>query len=323
MTTNELVIKTTIDQKSIEQAQLDSLAKNYMQQSLSESTRKFYRIDFGIFSKWCGSFELLTLPAAPETVARFLAAQASAGIKPATLIRRLAAIRMAHEMIGHLSPTEHKGVKAVLKGIKREKGVAQRKKAPATAERIESMVAHCDANTLIGLRDKALLLLGFAGAFRRSELVALTVKDIERTPEGIKVIVRKSKTDQEGQGQMVAILNGSRFRVVDTLMAWLSAANIADGYLFRSIKKGGQVQQEALSDRSVANIVKLYAKKAGLTVDDFSAHSLRSGFITSGAAAGADLFKLMEVSRHKKPETVIGYVRESRLFDNHAGEKFL
>jgi site-specific recombinase XerD len=323
MTTNALVKKTGIDQKLIDQAQLDSLTKNYMQQSLSESTQKFYRIDFGIFSQWCESFELLTLPATPETVARFLAAQASAGIKPATLIRRLAAIRMAHEMLGHLSPTEHKGVKAVLKGIKREKGVAQRKKAPATAERIESMIAHCDTNTVMGLRDKALLLLGFAGAFRRSELVALTVKDIERTPEGIKIIVRKSKTDQEGQGQIVAILNGARFRVVETLYAWLNKANIREGHLFRSIKKGGQVQQVALSDRSVANIVKLYAKKTGLTVDDFSAHSLRSGFITSGAAAGADLFKLMEVSRHKKPETVIGYVRESRLFDNHAGEKFL
>lgn len=323
MTSNELVKKTMIDQKLIEQAQLDVLAKNYMQQSLSESTRKFYLIDFGIFSKWCELFELPALPAAPETVARFLAAQASVGIKPATLIRRLAAIRMAHEMIGHLSPTEHKGVKAVVKGIKREKGIAQRKKAPATAERIESMIAHCDINSLIGLRDKALLLLGFAGAFRRSELVALTVKDIERTPEGMKVTVRKSKTDQEGLGQVVAILNGSRFRVVDTLMAWLSAANITDGYLFSPVKKGNKVQSMSLTGRSVATIVKRYAEKAGLTVEDFSGHSLRSGFITSGAAAGADLFKLMEVSRHKKPETVIGYVRESKLFESHAGEKFL
>lgn len=97
----------------------------------------------------------------------------------------------------------------------------------------------------------------------------------------------------------------------------------SNGYIFRSIKKGGQVQSMALTDRSVANIVKYYAGKAGLTVDDFSAHSLRSGFITSGAAAGADLFKLMEVSRHKKPETVIGYIRESKLFEDHAGEKFL
>jgi integrase len=230
---------------------------------------------------------------------------------------------MAHETQGYDTPTQHKGVKAVINGIKREKGIAPRKKAPATAERITSMIAHCYTDTLAGLRDKALLLLGFAGAFRRSELVAITMKDIERTPEGIKVIIRKSKTDQDGQGQTVAILNGTRFRVVDALLAWLYAANINDGYLFRPIKKGGHLQARALTDRSVASIVKNYASKAGLVVDDFSGHSLRAGFITSGAQAGADLFKLMEVSRHKKPETIMGYVRESKLFENHAGQKFL
>ena len=184
------------------------------------------------------------------------------------------------------------------------------------------MITHCP-DTLARLRDKALLLLGFAGAFRRSELVALTINDIEHTPEGIKVTIRKSKTDQEGQGQTIAILNGIRFRVVDALTAWLYMANITEGHLFRSIKKGDHVQSMPLTDRSVANIVKQYAKKAGLTVNDFRGHSLRVGFITSGTAAGADLFKLMEISRHKKPETIIGYVRESKLFENHAGEKFL
>jgi site-specific recombinase XerD len=312
----------SIDQNLISLGELDALAKKYIKQSLSESTRKFYAIDFRIFSKWCESLGLMALPATPETTARFLAAQVALGIKPATLVRRLAAIRMSHDIKGYTSPTQHKGVKAVLKGIKREKGLAQNKKSPATIERIKKMITHCP-ETLIGIRDKALLLLGFAGAFRRSELVALTIKDIERTPEGIKVMIRKSKGDQEGQGQMIAIPNGVHLRVVDALTAWLVAANITDGYLFRSIKKGGIIQSERLNDRSVPNIVKLYAAKAGLTADDFSGHSLRSGFITSSAYAGADLFKLMEVSRHKKPETVMGYVRESRLFDNHAGEKFL
>jgi len=322
MNNNTLILKRDAAQNLVSKTQLDELAKSYLQQSLSASTQKFYAIDLRMFIAWCDSLGDTALPATPETVARFLAAQASRGIKPATLVRRLAAIRMAHEAKGYATPTQHKAVKAVLKGIKREKGTAPRKKAPATAERIENMVAHC-SETVTGLRDKALLLLGFAGAFRRSELVALTINDIERTPEGVKVTIRKSKTDQEGQGQVVAILNGARFRVVNALNAWLSAASITDGYLFRSIKKGGQVQAMALTDRSVANIVKRYAGMAGLTVDNFSGHSLRAGFITSGAAAGADLFKLMEVSRHKKPETVIGYVRESKLFENHAGEKFL
>lgn len=185
-----------------------------------------------------------------------------------------------------------------------------------------AIIAHCP-DTLTGIRDRALLLLGFAGAFRRSELVALEVNDIERTPEGIKITIHKSKTDQEGQGQVIAIPNGVNFRVVDALMSWLNAAGITEGALFRSIKKGGAIQTAALTSRSVANIVKQYAGLAGLTVDDFSGHSLRAGFITSGAEAGADLFKLMEVSRHTHPKTVMGYVRNAQLFDNHAGAEFL
>lgn len=320
---NELTINTNNNELiAKEYAKLDELIRDYMKKALSPSTVKFYGIDLRIFSQWCESMELQTLPATPDTVARFLAQQTSSGIKPATLTRRLAAIRMAHEANGFANPTQHKGVKAVFKGIKREKGTSQDKKAPLTAERMTAMITHCP-NTLTGLRDKALLLLGFAGAFRRSELVALMVNDLERTPEGIKIKIRKSKTDQEGQGQVIAIPNGTNFRVVDVLTTWLNTANITEGALFRSIKKGGALQPTALTSRSVANIVKQYAGLAGLTVDDFSGHSLRAGFITSGAEAGADLFKLMEVSRHTHPKTVMGYVRNAKLFDNHAGERFL
>lgn len=331
---NKDTVLKPLDDSIVAKEELTNLvvkAKNYYDNSLSANTKNFYEDDWQIFFNWCKENNLCPLPASPETTILFLTYQAETPVKfngkeillkPSTLIRRLAAIRNKHEMMCYESATQDKRVRHVLNGIKRKRGMAIKKKAPATAERIEIMIAYCPDN-IIGLRDKALLLLGFAGAFRRSELVALTVNDIERTPEGIKVTIRKSKTDQEGQGQVVAILNGTRFRVVDALMAWLDAANITDGYLFRPIKKGGYVQTEALADRSVASIVKQYASYAGLNIDDFSGHSLRSGFITSGAAAGADLFKLMEVSRHKKPETIIGYVRESKLFENHAGEKFL
>jgi site-specific recombinase XerD len=304
-------------------AELDSQTREYIRNALSSSTHRLYKSDFRQFAGWCASHGLAPLPALPETVARFLSFEAGRGIKPSTLIRRVAAIRMFHEASGNPSPTQHRGVKAAMKGIRREKGSAQRKKAPATAGRVAAMVAHCDLDTLTGLRDRALLLLGFAGAFRRSELVALRVDDIERTPEGIKVSIRRSKTDQEGMGQVVAILNGAHLWAVDALMAWLSAAGITGGHIFRPINKWNQVRPAGLTGESVALTVKKYASKAGLTVKDFSGHSLRAGFITSGAAAGADLFKLMEVSRHRKPETVMGYVRESRLFENHAGEKFL
>jgi site-specific recombinase XerD len=319
ITMNNIIISNEYE---LSNSKLDDLSKMYIEKSLSYSTRKFYTIDLRIFHAWCNSMKINPLPASTVDIARFLAHEAARGIKPSTLIRRCAAIKMAHEAIGYQSPTQHEYVKSVLRGIKREKGASQNKKAPATAERMESMIAHCQTN-IIGIRDKALLLLGFSGAFRRSELVALQVNDIVRTPEGIKVLIRRSKTDQEGKGHVIAILNGNKFRVVDVLNTWLQAAKITEGYIFRSIRKNGEVQKGKLSCRSVADIVKRYAKKAGLTVDDYSGHSLRSGFITSGAQAGADLFKLMEVSRHKKPETVLGYVRESKLFENHAGEKFL
>ena len=151
-----------------EYGRLDQRIKDYMAMALSPSTIKFYKIDLRIFAEFCTSMGAQAFPATPETVARFLAQQTDMGIKPATLTRRLAAIRMAHESKGYNNPTQHKGIKTVFKGIKREQGASQNKKAPATAERITAMIAHCP-NTLIGLRDKALLLIGFAGAFRRSD----------------------------------------------------------------------------------------------------------------------------------------------------------
>ena len=318
MTDNELAIKESENKSS----ELAHHVKEFLYNSVSESTRKFYRIDFNIFRAWCESVNAEFMPATHSTVCGFLSVQAMSGIRPSTLVRRLASIKMAHESFNFDNPTKHPTVKAVLKGIKRTYGIDRDKKAPVTVERLKSMIDFCP-DTLTGLRDKALLLLGFAGAFRRSELVSLTLKDIERTPEGIKVTIRKSKGDQEGKGQTIAIPNGTRFRVVDTLYNWFNQSCITDGHLFRAINKGGKVNLFPLSTRTVARIVKQYAGKAGLNVDNFSGHSLRSGFITSGANAGADIFKLMEVSRHKNPETVIGYVRESKLFENHAGEKFL
>lgn len=316
------ITELTIKESDFPSLELAQHVKEFVYNSISPITRKFYRIDFDIFRAWCESVELPYMPASPNTVSAFLSSQAMSGIRPSTLVRRLAAIKMAHEAFDCTNPTHSEMVKCVFKGIKRTYGMDRNKKAPITAERLESMIESCP-DSLIGLRDKALLLLGFAGAFRRSELVSLTLKDIERTPEGMKVTIRKSKGDQDSLGHTIAILNGTRFRVVDILYLWLKQANIFDGHLFRSINKGGKVHPKPLSTRTVARIVKEYAGKAGLNVDNFSGHSLRSGFITSGANAGANIFKLMEVSRHKNTETVLGYVRESKLFENHAGEKFL
>jgi integrase len=184
------------------------------------------------------------------------------------------------------------------------------------------MIAHCP-DTLRGRRDRALLLLGFAGAFRRSELAMLTIADLLEEETGLRVTVRHSKTDQEGKGQVVAILRGTRLKPVDAVMTWLDAARITEGPLFRAVDRHGNVLRVPLSTRSIAGIVKKYARRIGLDSDQFSAHSLRAGFITSAAKTGAGIFKIMDVSRHRSVETVRGYVRDAELFKDHAGQAFL
>jgi integrase len=237
--------------------------------------------------------------------------------------RRVAAIRYAHKAAGHGPPTNRETVKAVMRGIRRTIGAAPDQKAPATSDRIAEMVAHCP-DTLTGRRDRALLLLGFAGAFRRSELMALTVADLIEVEGGLRVMIRRSKTDQEGQhGQEIAIPAGGRLRPVEAVQAWLAAAGITKGPVFHPITKGGRIMPGALSDRSVANIVKAHAVRANLDPTEFSGHSLRSGFLTSAAEAGANVFKMMEVSRHKSVDTLRGYVRRADLFKDHAGASFL
>ncbi|MGD0960436.1 MAG: site-specific integrase [Methylomonas sp.] len=302
---------------------LAEATKNYIDQSLSFATRKAYASDVKIFSAWCATHALAALPAAPETVALFLADQARAGVAASTLTRRLAAIKCAHEAKGLDTPTAHKGVTAALKGIRRAKGTAPIKKKAATADIVKEMVRHCPP-TLTGQRDRALLLLGFAGAFRRAELVALTVADLAFVDDGLRVTIRKSKTDQEGAGQVIAIPHGSvLFCPVTALRNWLAVAGIEAGPVFRAVGKGGRVGQAALSDKSVANRVKHYADQVGLAAADFAAHSLRAGFVTSAAEAGASIFKMAEVSRHRSTDVLAGYVRSANLFKEHAGADLL
>ena len=302
---------------------LAETAKNYIDQSLSFATRKAYASDVKIFSAWCAAHARTALPADPETVALFLASQAQAGVAASTLNRRLAAIKCAHEAQGHATPTTHKGVTAALKGIRRAKGTAPTQKKAATADIVKEMVRRCP-NTLTGQRDRALLLLGFAGAFRRAELVALTVADLAFVADGLRVTIRKSKTDQEAAGQVIAIPHGSVwFCPVAALKHWLAVADIEAGPIFRAVGKGNRIGQAALSDKSVANRVKHYAGQVGLDAADFAAHSLRAGFVTSAAEAGASIFKMAEVSRHRSTDVLAGYVRSANLFKSHAGADLL
>jgi site-specific recombinase XerD len=297
-------------------------AAEYARAEKAAATRRAYRSDFALFRSWCEAKRVPALPAAPKAVAAFLATEANRGAKVATISRRLAAIRYAHKLAGHEPPTNSEAVKATLRGIRRTAGSARARKAPATADKVLAMVAEAGTDPK-GIRDRAILLLGFAGAFRRSELVALNVADLDFCDDGIRVTIRKSKTDQEGLGVTIAIAPGFIACPIDAVRAWIRAAGISNGALFRSVTRAGKISPRRLSARAVAELVKTYARRAGLKAADFSGHSLRSGFLTSAAARGASIFKMMDVSRHKSVDTLRGYVRDAEMFRDHAGKGLL
>jgi site-specific recombinase XerD len=303
------------------EADLDRVA-SYASAEKAPSTQRAYWSDFQAFGLWCQERDFALIPTTPEAVAAYLAFEADRGTKPSTIARRLAAIRYVHAIGRHPNPTADERVRAVLRGIRRTHGIAPRRVLPATADRLLAMAPRPDGS-LSTLRDRALLLLGFAGAFRRSELVALDVADLVEVPEGLRVTIRRGKTDQEAVGAVIAIVRGEVACPVEAVRGWLKAADITEGPVFRSIRRGGHVQDGRLSDRTVADLVKTYAEQAGMDPTLFSGHSLRAGFLTSAAKGGASVFKLMASSRHRAIETLATYVRDSQLFENHAGAGLL
>ncbi|MFQ5466656.1 MAG: tyrosine-type recombinase/integrase [Kiloniellaceae bacterium] len=295
----------------------------YVAESLAPATRKAYRSALRAFAAWCEAEDLEALPATPETVARFLAAQAGR-YRVATLEQRLAAIRWAHETQGLDSPTAAKGVRSTMRGIRRALGVAPQRKAPATVDRLAAMTSHADTSTLKGLRDRALLLFGFASALRRSELVALTVADLELTERGLLVTLRRSKSDQAGHGHTRAVPLGRSPELcpVRALGAWLEAAGIAEGPVFRSVDRHGKTG-ERLQPRAVGEVVKLYARRAGLEASSFGGHSLRAGFVTSAAEKGARAERIADHTGHRSLGMIRVYTRRADAFADHAGAKLL
>lgn len=297
-------------------------AMAYAAEARAERTRKAYSSAFGCFVTWCRAAGLNSLPAEPTTVAAYVAHLADSGRKAATINLHVAAVAAVHRAAGEDNPASAEAVRATVRGVRRSIGTRQTRKAPATAETVKKMVRKVP-DGLTGLRDRALILVGFAAALRRSELVALDVADLERAPDGIVIHVRRSKTDQDGAGQEIAVSRGAKLKPCEALDAWLSAARITAGPVFRSVNKGGTVSAERLTDRSVADIVKRCAEAAGLDASLFSGHSLRAGFVTSALAAGADVLKVMHVTRHTQVTTLQKYDRRARAFDDHAGRKFL
>lgn len=286
--------------------------KRLVAASLSEGTKLGYQQDISHFEAWGGS-----IPASSETVASYLADLATT-YKTATIVRRVTALSKAHEAVQAANPTKSELVRATMRGIKRTIGTASREAKPILREDIFQML-ECIGDSTKDIRDKALLLLGFAGAFRRSELVGLNAGDIEHVKQGMVLTLRRSKTDQNGAGRKIGIPFGrSRWCPVRCLTEWLDHANIAGGPLFRGINRHGHVAEQRLSGEAVCIIVKQRADAAGFDPSRYSGHSLRAGLATSAAMAGASMWKIRQQTGHASDAMLNRYIRDGDMFTENA-----
>jgi site-specific recombinase XerD len=299
-------------------------ANEYIAASRAQNTTRAYQSDWNGFVLWCESHDQTPLPATPETVALYLTELARTH-KPSSIQRKMTSITQAHVAANYTeSPVKHALVRQIWRGIARTKGVAPQQKTPLLTMDIQKMARGLAAsNRLMDKRDRALLLLGFAGAMRRSELVALEFGDITETTQGITLNIRKSKTDQEGQGRKVGIPHGNCAETcpVEAFMSWRHAAKIAEGPLFRKIDRHGNIGADALSNQSVALVLKRLVQAQGLETDGFAGHSLRSGLATSAAMAGVPERVIQDQTGHKSLPTLRKYIRDGSLFRENAVSK--
>jgi site-specific recombinase XerD len=299
----------------------------YRRRAKADNTIRAYKSDWRQFAAWCEARGLEPLPARAEAVATYLASLAQAGKADSTIGRHLAAIGWRHRQAGEVPPTARDArmvIAETLAGIRREQRARpSAKKAAISAVDLAEMISVVRGIGSKAIRDRAILALGLASALRRSELVALQLADVRLVQAGARLTIRTSKTDQEGEGQCIAIPNGSTILPVARLKAWLAVRGEAPGPLFTRAPQQGPMTLLPMSDRSIARIVQKYAALAGLDAATLAAHSLRAGFLTEAARTGASLPKMQEVSRQKKLEVLLGYIRSAELFDDHAGEGFL
>ena len=303
---------------------------------LSDNTRAAYQKGWNRFVEYC-SAECISDPlsVSPDQVASFFVHVATcpspkSGMIPSmgTVLLYKSAVNKKYLEAGKPSPTNHPLVRATLKGLTRIRGSSIRKVVALREYHIEAMMQAAPA-TLIGKRDAAIIAVGFAGALRRSELCNLAVEDVEflETRENFEdrmvLTIRRSKTDQQGKGQKVPIPNGKVIRPVVRLREWLDCSDITSGPLFQTMKRGGHLRGKPMHHSDIPRIVKHYAELIGLDPKDVAGHSLRAGFVTSAAVHHARLDKIMAVTRHTNPGTVMGYIRDADAFTDHAGRHFL
>ena len=297
-----------------------------LKSSKAINTVRAYKSDFKDFVLFCVKNGFKNLPSDPKIVSLYLTYLSSNEVKISTIKRRLVSIGVIHKIKGHYLDTQHPVIIENLMGIKRRKGINQKGKKPLLISNLKEIIDVINKGKepdLKKLRNKALLLIGFAGGFRRNELVSLNVEDLEFVFEGLKITLKKSKTDQFGEGFTKGIphFENSSYCPVKNIKYWLNVSKIKKGPVFIRFSKGTKITNKRLSDQSVALIIKEYLIKAGIDSKNYSGHSLRSGFATSAAEAGAEERSIMSMTGHKSTEMVRRYIKEANIFKNNALNK--
>ncbi|MCF8567993.1 tyrosine-type recombinase/integrase [Alicyclobacillus tolerans] len=315
-------VRFTGNIEPVNRTQLQQDVQKYIERSQASNSRRAYQADWRDFASWCETNHFQALPSSPETVAAYITDLSERHYKTSTIARRISSISIAHQAKKLESPTHTLIVRAVWRGIRRDRGVMPQPKDALLANDIRKMVSSIDTKTLRGLRDRAVILVGYAGAFRRSELVSIDLEDVEFREDGMVITLRRSKTDPDGEGRRIAIVYGRNPETcpIRALKTWMDEAWVLDGPVFRKVNKSDNVESRRLTDQAVAMIVKRCAVQIGLDPDKFAGHSLRSGFATQAAMNGTTEPDIMRQTGHRSLTTVRRYIREGNLFrENPSG----
>jgi len=310
----------TTDLKILHEATLENLKS-----SKANNTLRAYKSDFKDFGAFCSRHGLNSLPTKPKIVSLYLT-HLSKNSKYSTLRRRLVSISMVHKLKGHYLDTKHPIIVENLMGIRRVKGSIQKGKKPILINHLKLIINSINeqkTNETKKFRDKAIILIGFGGGFRRTELISIDYEDLEFVPEGLKITLKKSKTDQFGEGMIKGLpyFNDENYCPVTNLKKWLEISNINSGPIFRRFSKGSNLTDNRLTDQSVVLLIKEHLRLAGIENKNFAGHSLRSGFATVAADSGADERSIMAMTGHKSTQMVRRYIREANIFKNNALNK--
>jgi len=297
-----------------------------LKSSKANNTIRAYKSDFNDFGLFCVQNGFESLPTEPKIVSLYLTHLSSKNIKMSTLKRRLVSIGVIHKLKGHYLDTKHPSIIENIMGIKRRKGSIQKGKKPLLINDLKLLINAIDKynnEVIMKARDRSIILIGFSGGFRRNEIVSLDFNDLDFVSEGLKINLKRSKTDQFGEGSVKGLpyFNNSQYCPVLSLKKWIEISNIESGPLFRRFSKGSKLTDNRLTDQTIALLIKKYLKLAGIESKNYSGHSLRSGFATSAAESGAEERSIMAMTGHKSTEMVRRYIKEANLFKNNALNK--